>query len=83
MCTNKNPNHALNIKLTFKPGGMLFLSTCWSEDLLELFLVRKVDFLKLKILAEKLILGRKKDTKKPTHHKTTPTFYKEKDTVMF
>lgn len=45
---------------------MLFLSRCWLEDLSVLFLVRKVDFLKLKILPKKLILGRKKKNQK-TH----------------
>lgn len=63
---------------------MLFLSRAWLEDLSELFLVRKADFLKLKILSEKLVLERgkkKKTTTTPTHNKITPTFYKEKDTL--
>lgn len=46
---------------------MLFLSRAWLEDLSELFLVRKADFLKLKILSEKLVLEREK---KKNHNNT-------------
>lgn len=60
-----------------KPGGMLFFSREWLENFSELFLVRKVDFLKLNSV-RKLILERKK--KNPSK-KTTPIFYKERDSL--
>lgn len=58
-----------------KPGGMLFFSREWLENFSELFLVRKVDFLKLNSV-RKLILERKKKT----HPKKPPQYFTRKET---